>query len=360
MIVIGIDPGTANTGYGVIESAGSRLRAIEDGVIETRAGTPLERRLADIHERVCELIDIHQARCDRDRGALLRRQCADRIRGRAGPGRGAAGRRPARCARHAPTRPNRSRGRSAATAGPVRTRSAAWSPGCSGSPPCRRPTTPPTRSPWRSATSTARRCARPARRGSAGVIALVSGRVAVRRDRPRRDRLRRRRLPAGRLDRDARARPGGRARGLLHAHLVVRDDALALYGFATEDERELFLMLLGRPVGRAEGGAGGALGRARRGSCWPRSPPATPRGCRPCPGSASEPPSGSSSSCARRSGRRLPSGDLDHPRRRSALAGPRGADRPRLQPAEADELLDGADGDRPEELIAHALRTARR
>jgi holliday junction DNA helicase RuvA len=31
----------------------------------------------------------------------------------------------------------------------------------------------------------------------------------------------------------------------LHAHLVVRDDALALYGFATEQERELFLMLLG-------------------------------------------------------------------------------------------------------------------
>jgi holliday junction DNA helicase RuvA len=31
----------------------------------------------------------------------------------------------------------------------------------------------------------------------------------------------------------------------LHAHLVVRDDALALYGFATEEERDLFLMLLG-------------------------------------------------------------------------------------------------------------------
>ena len=31
----------------------------------------------------------------------------------------------------------------------------------------------------------------------------------------------------------------------LHSHLVVRDDALALYGFATEEERELFLMLLG-------------------------------------------------------------------------------------------------------------------
>jgi Holliday junction DNA helicase RuvA len=31
----------------------------------------------------------------------------------------------------------------------------------------------------------------------------------------------------------------------LHAHLIVRDDALALYGFATEEERDLFLLLLG-------------------------------------------------------------------------------------------------------------------
>jgi Holliday junction DNA helicase RuvA len=31
----------------------------------------------------------------------------------------------------------------------------------------------------------------------------------------------------------------------LHTHLIVRDDALALYGFATEEERDLFLMLLG-------------------------------------------------------------------------------------------------------------------
>ncbi len=60
MIVLGIDPGTASTGYGVIESVGSRLRALEDGVIETSAGTPLERRLADIHDRVCALIDDHR------------------------------------------------------------------------------------------------------------------------------------------------------------------------------------------------------------------------------------------------------------------------------------------------------------
>ena len=32
---------------------------------------------------------------------------------------------------------------------------------------------------------------------------------------------------------------------LLHAHLIPRDDALQLFGFATEDERELFLLLLG-------------------------------------------------------------------------------------------------------------------
>jgi crossover junction endodeoxyribonuclease RuvC len=60
MIVLGIDPGTASTGYGVVENAGSRLRALADGVIETRPGVPLERRLADIHARVCELLDSYQ------------------------------------------------------------------------------------------------------------------------------------------------------------------------------------------------------------------------------------------------------------------------------------------------------------
>jgi crossover junction endodeoxyribonuclease RuvC len=60
MIVLGIDPGTASTGYGVVESQGPRLRAIEDGVIATRAGVPLERRLADIHARIGELLDAHE------------------------------------------------------------------------------------------------------------------------------------------------------------------------------------------------------------------------------------------------------------------------------------------------------------
>jgi crossover junction endodeoxyribonuclease RuvC len=60
MLVLGIDPGTASTGYGVVRSSGSRLHALEQGVIATAAGVPLERRLADIHARVGELLDRHQ------------------------------------------------------------------------------------------------------------------------------------------------------------------------------------------------------------------------------------------------------------------------------------------------------------
>ncbi len=59
MVVLGIDPGTASTGYGVVSAEGSRLRALEEGVISTRPGRPLERRMAEIHARVLELIDLH-------------------------------------------------------------------------------------------------------------------------------------------------------------------------------------------------------------------------------------------------------------------------------------------------------------
>ena len=59
MIVLGIDPGTASTGYGLIESVGSRLSAVAQGVIETRPGAPVERRLANIHSRVGNLLDLH-------------------------------------------------------------------------------------------------------------------------------------------------------------------------------------------------------------------------------------------------------------------------------------------------------------
>jgi crossover junction endodeoxyribonuclease RuvC len=54
--VIGIDPGTASTGFGVIESAGGRLKARSGGVISTSSDDPLERRLAAISAAVEKLI----------------------------------------------------------------------------------------------------------------------------------------------------------------------------------------------------------------------------------------------------------------------------------------------------------------
>jgi len=60
VVVLGIDPGSANTGYGVVLSRGRRLAALDGGVIDTRSGTPLERRLAQIHARVCDLIAEHR------------------------------------------------------------------------------------------------------------------------------------------------------------------------------------------------------------------------------------------------------------------------------------------------------------
>lgn len=56
MIVMGIDPGVANTGYGIVARVGSRLRVLEFGVIETDAALALESRLAEIHANAGELI----------------------------------------------------------------------------------------------------------------------------------------------------------------------------------------------------------------------------------------------------------------------------------------------------------------
>lgn len=60
VIVLGIDPGTAHTGYGVVLSRGGRLAALDGGVLRTGADERLERRLARIHTRVSELIEEHE------------------------------------------------------------------------------------------------------------------------------------------------------------------------------------------------------------------------------------------------------------------------------------------------------------
>ena len=60
MIVLGIDPGTATTGYGVVSGDGTRAPVLlECGVIRTRARDPLPERLREIHEGVVELISRH-------------------------------------------------------------------------------------------------------------------------------------------------------------------------------------------------------------------------------------------------------------------------------------------------------------
>ncbi len=58
--VLGIDPGTAVTGYGVVEYDGRAAILVECGVIRTNAKDPLPSRLHDIHAGVTELIARHQ------------------------------------------------------------------------------------------------------------------------------------------------------------------------------------------------------------------------------------------------------------------------------------------------------------
>ena len=59
MKVLGIDPGTANCGYGIVHESGGRLQAIGHGSWSTPAGERLEQRLKTIFEGVAGLIDEH-------------------------------------------------------------------------------------------------------------------------------------------------------------------------------------------------------------------------------------------------------------------------------------------------------------
>ena len=246
MIVLGIDPGTANTGYGVVMRRSGRLAALDGGVIATRAELAPERRLELIHRRVLDIAAEHEVDAFALEDVYFGQNAHSAFA--VGQARGvvmlAAALRGVPCALlHAPAgqgrrlRPGPRAEGSGGAHGAGAARAAAS---------CRRPTTPPTRSPWPSATPTRRRCRAPSQHaGGAPVIALLRGEVAVRRP----DHVvvltapgsaTAWRCPARRC---ATCRPPAR-RSSLHAHLVVRDDALTLYGFASEQERDLFLMLL--------------------------------------------------------------------------------------------------------------------
>ena len=61
MLVLGIDPGTATTGYGLVrESEDGRLAVVDFGVILTPARTPLENRLLLLYERIQEILLLHR------------------------------------------------------------------------------------------------------------------------------------------------------------------------------------------------------------------------------------------------------------------------------------------------------------
>jgi crossover junction endodeoxyribonuclease RuvC len=60
VIILGIDPGIATTGYGVLQKDGEKLTALDYGVISTPAGDEPPDRLLQIFEHLNRLFDLHQ------------------------------------------------------------------------------------------------------------------------------------------------------------------------------------------------------------------------------------------------------------------------------------------------------------
>jgi Holliday junction DNA helicase RuvA len=146
----------------------------------------------------------------------------------------------------------------------------------------------------------------------------------------------------------------------LHTHLVVRDDALALYGFATEPERDLFLMLLavqsvGPKVALAvlSGGPPRDLLAAVAAGDVARLQAAPGVGKRTAERIVVE--------LREKVGAALPEDAISVSRSDDPVSLAREALLALgYNAAEIDLLLDGAPGESTEELISHALRSARR
>ena len=58
--ILGIDPGSRATGYGVIESGGGRYTYLVCGVIRTSGSLSLPERLKEIYDGICEVIESHR------------------------------------------------------------------------------------------------------------------------------------------------------------------------------------------------------------------------------------------------------------------------------------------------------------
>jgi holliday junction DNA helicase RuvA len=147
---------------------------------------------------------------------------------------------------------------------------------------------------------------------------------------------------------------------VLHTHLIVRDDALALYGFSSEEERELFLMLLGVQA------VGPKVALAVLSGAPPREllrvvAAGDAARLQAAPGVGKRTAERIIVELREKVGATLPEGSItvsrsDDPATlaREALLGLG------YNANEIDALLDGASGDSTEELISHALRSARR
>jgi holliday junction DNA helicase RuvA len=145
----------------------------------------------------------------------------------------------------------------------------------------------------------------------------------------------------------------------LFTHLIVRDDALLLYGFATEEERDLFLLLIGVQ----------AVGPKMALAVLSGGPPREVLGAVAAGDTARlQAAPGIGKRTAERivvELREKVGATTDDPIVITHSDDPRVLARDGLlglgfSPVEADKLLDGANGETPEDLIAHALKGARK
>ena len=60
MRILGIDPGLATLGYGVIEADRGKYKLIQYGTVTTPAGAPMPTRLKAIYQSVSQLMEIYQ------------------------------------------------------------------------------------------------------------------------------------------------------------------------------------------------------------------------------------------------------------------------------------------------------------
>ena len=357
---MGIDPGAANLGFGIVRVEGSRMVALDGGVVETTPELPMERRLERIHKALAELIAWHEPQAmaieDVYFGKNVRSAMA--VGQASGVAMLAAAQRGVRCFSYTPQA----------------IKMAVCGSGAAGKKQVQRMVgtllgLPEPPSPDHAADALAvaichgggagRRAGGRSGGGAGRMIAAVRGEVMVRR--------------ADHVVVDAagvgyrlavssetlKAVPATGRDVFLHAELISRDDSLSLYGFASEEERDLFRELIsvsgiGPKVAIAalSGGSARDLFRAIAAGDAKRF--------QAVPG------------IGKRTSERIivelrekVAGALEE---EVAIAAEDGSDPRALArdglvnlgyaPLEAEQLLDGIDGEDPETLVAAALRKA--